>query len=285
MPEEPEQVLPQHRRSVRGGVEEVGPEVTVGEQHRDRGGHHRQRDDQQHRVHEQAPHEQRQPAPAHPGGAHVHDRRVEVDRADQRGDAGDVDQEDPRVLAAAGRVLDARQRRVAPPAGLRRLPEQRDVEHDPAEQQQPVGERVQARERHVAGADHQRQEVVPEARHHRHHEQEDHRRAVEREQLVVVLAGQQRVVRHAELHAHQQRFDPAEREEHEGGDQVEDPDLLVVGGRDPVDPLLARPRPRHLVRGDLRNRSVDALAGGGLCGDGHPFLLRSFRRPRGFRWR
>ena len=245
------------------------PEVAVGQQHRHRGGNHGQRDDQQHRVDEDRPDEQGQAPPAHPGRAHVDDRHVEVDRADERGDAGDVDQEDPRVLAGARRVLDARQRRIAPPARFGRLPEERCVEDDPAEQQQPVGQRVQPRERHVAGPDHQRHEVVAEARHHRHDEQEDHRRPVHRQQLVVVLARQQRVVRDPQLGAHQQRLDPAEREEHEGRDQVEDPDLLVVGRRHPVDPPLGLARPRDLVRGHLRRGPACQRERGGLGGDGH----------------
>ena len=244
----------------------MGAEMAVGEQHRDRGGDHRQRDDQQDRVDEDRPHEQRQPAPAHPRGAHVHDRRVEVDRAHERGDAGDVDQEDPRVLPGVRRVQRARERRVAPPAGLGRLEEQRRVEHDPAEQQQPERQRVQPWERHVPRADHQGHEVVAEAGHHRHDEQEDHRRAVQRQQLVVLLAGDQRVVRHRQLQPHDQRLDPAEREEHERQDQVHDPDLLVVGGGDPVDPLLVCRGRVDLVGDDLRHGA------GGVFGDRHRLL-------------
>ena len=69
----------------------MGPEVAVGQQHRDRRGHDGQRDDQQDRVDQDGPHEQRQAAPTHPGGSHVDDRGVEVDCADQRRDAGEVD--------------------------------------------------------------------------------------------------------------------------------------------------------------------------------------------------
>ena len=124
VPEEPEQVLPQQRRAALGGVEEVGAEVAVGQQHRHRRRDHRQREDQQDRVGEDRPHEQRQAPPAHAAGAHVGDRRVEVDRPEERGEAGEVDQVDPRVLAAAGRVDRARRaaRRSSSrlPAGSRR---------------------------------------------------------------------------------------------------------------------------------------------------------------------
>ena len=171
-----------------------------------------------------------------PARAHVVDRRHEVDRAQDRRDAGEVDQEDPGVHAAAGRVGVVGERRVEGPAVLRRLEEDRGVEGDAAEQQQPERERVQAREGHVAGADHQRHEVVGEARQHRHDEQEDHRGAVHGHEGVVGLRRDQRVVRLEQLEAHDQRLDAADDEEPEGGEQVEDPDLLVVGGGEPVEP-------------------------------------------------
>ncbi len=250
--EEPEQVLPQQRRAAVGGVEEVRAEVAVGQQHRDGRRDHRHREDDQHRVDEDRPDEQRQAAPAHAARAHVGDRHVEVDRAEDRGEAGEVDQVDPRVLAAAGRVDRVGERHEADPAGFRRVPEDRGVEDDAAGQEQPVGERVQAREGHVARADHQRHEVVGQAGHHRHDEQEDHRRPVHREQLVVGRRRDQRVVRRAELQAHHQRLDAAEAEEHERRDHVHDPDPLVVGRRDP-----ARPAARL---------ALDAV--GGYLGDG-----------------
>ena len=165
VPEEPEQVLPQQRRAALGGVEEVGAEVPVGEQHRDRRGDHRQREDQQDRVGEDRPHEQRQPAPAHAAGAHVGDRRVEVDRAERarRGRSGGSGRSTRPGRRSASRWR-SDSGAIARPAGFRRVPEDRGVEDDAAGQQQPEGERVQAREGHVARADHQRQEVVGQAR-------------------------------------------------------------------------------------------------------------------------
>ena len=55
----------------------------------------------------------------------------------------------------------------------------------PGEQERPVAERVQPRERDVARADHQRDQVVEERRRQRHHDEEHHRDAVHREELVV----------------------------------------------------------------------------------------------------
>ena len=163
-------------------------------------------------------------------------------------------EEDPRVDAPARRVEVVRQRRVHRPAGLGRLEEDAAVERDAAEQRQPVRQRVQLRERHVARADHQRHEVVPEAGDQRDDEQEDHRRPVHRHQAVVGLRADERVVRLGELEAHDERLDAADDQEHERRDDVEDPDLLVIGRGQPGEPA---PRRRlDAVEHDLGTRGA-----------------------------
>ena len=104
--EEPEQVLPQQRRPSlrrdrRSASRSCGPAAassTVAASER-------QREHDQVRVDQDRPHEQRHAAPAHAGRAHVVDRRDEVDRAEDRRQAGEVDHVDPRVLAVGRRVL------------------------------------------------------------------------------------------------------------------------------------------------------------------------------------
>ncbi len=59
---------------------------------------------------------------------------------------------------------------------------------------------------------------------------------MQREERVVRVRRQERVVRRAELDAHHQRLDAADQEEDERRDEVQDPDPLVVGRRDPGDP-------------------------------------------------
>ena len=105
----------------------------------------------------------------------------------------------------------------------------------PAERQHPERQRVDPRERHVRRADLERHDVVPEARQHRDDEQEDHHRPVHREELVVERSswtswrpGAASSVRTAEGE------EPADEEEDERVDDVEDPDLLVVGRRHPL---------------------------------------------------
>ena len=65
----------------------------------------------------------------------------------------------------------------------------------------------------------------------------------------------------------QQRLDAAEHEERGDRPEVEDPDPLVVGRRDPRRPAL-RLGP-HAVRDDLRSGRLD----GGAVGDGHSGLV------------
>ncbi len=126
------------------------------------------------------------------------------------------------------------ERRVAEPARRRRAAgEQAEVQQEPAEREEPVAHRVQAREGHVARADHERHEVVGEADERRHHDEEDHRRAVHREDLVVGVGREEAPVRARELQAHEERLDAADGEEEERRQEVEDADALVIDGRDP----------------------------------------------------
>ena len=81
----------------------------------------------------------------------------------------------------------------------------------------------------------ERHDVVPEARQHRDDEQEDHHRGVHREQLVVdVLVGEELEAGLGELRPDDEREDPADEEEDERVDDVHDPDLLVIGRRQPL---------------------------------------------------
>ncbi len=152
-----------------------------------------------------------------------------------------MEREDLEVDAVPGLVL--RERRIQRPARLSRAPVGEEAEHEdrPAEHEEPVGKRVQAGERDVARADHQRHEVVPEAGEDGDDDEEDHRRAVDRDELVVVLGAQDARVRLRELEAEDERHEPGEDEEDERGRDVEDPDPLVVRRDEPARDLAALP--------------------------------------------
>ncbi len=184
--EDPEEMLPQVQVAAGRHVEEVGPEETVEHQidQPDRDRREGQGDQELH--HERHPHEDRHAHHGHARRAHVEDRHDEVDGRDDGRDAEDLEAEEPEIDAEAGRVVLRGQVGVAEPADVRRSPDQEArVEQEPAGQEDPVGERVQAWKRDVARADQQRHHVVEEHGVERHDCQEDHRRAVHREERVV----------------------------------------------------------------------------------------------------
>src|SRR6266516_3406663 len=74
---------------------------------------------------------------------------------------------------------------------------------------------------------------VPAAGERGEDEQEDHQRAVLGEYLVVRVRGEELRARSGQLRPHQQRQDAAHHEESERVDQVQDPDLLVIGRGEP----------------------------------------------------
>ena len=100
--EEPEQVLEQDRVAAAGRIEEGRAEVAVGQQHGDRAGQHRHRQQQQEGRRQHRPDEQRHAVQRHAGRAHVEDRGDEVDRAEDRRRAGQMQREDRHVDRGAG---------------------------------------------------------------------------------------------------------------------------------------------------------------------------------------
>ena len=151
----------------------------------------------------------------------------------------DAEAEHPEVASDARREVGVRQRRIGRPSegccALRSQEITADCDQR-AERVQPVGECVQSREGDVGSTDLQRHEHVREAREERRCEYQQHDRAVHREQLVVLLLRRDDVESgRPELGADHQRHHSADAEVEERRDQVHVPDLLVVGGGDPVD--------------------------------------------------
>ena len=102
VPEEPEQVLEQDRIAAAGRIEERGAEVAVGQEHGDGAAEHRQRQEQQEGGDQDRPDEQRHLVERHARRAHVEDRGDEVDRAQDRRRAGQVEREDRHVDRGPG---------------------------------------------------------------------------------------------------------------------------------------------------------------------------------------
>ena len=91
-----------------------------------------------------------------------------------------------------------------------------------------------------------------------------------REQLIVLLRRQQRLVRTRELDAQGESFETARDEKNEGGDDVADPDLLVIDGRDPAKKSrLRRPNPLERARDRQLIVRADDLRDAIVFGGGH----------------
>ena len=163
--EDPEQVLPEDRVAAGEDVVEVEAEQAVALEQEEGDGQRRHREDQGEGDGEEGEAEERHPVDRHPRGPVLEDRDDEVDRRRQARDPvedqGQRVEVDPRAGAEGARG----ERHVVEPAGVGPVAgEQADVDEDPRAEVDPVGEGVEPREGHVAGADHQRQQVVPEAR-------------------------------------------------------------------------------------------------------------------------
>ena len=121
----------------------------------------------------------------HSGRAHRQDRDEEVDRREDRGKSGELHADVEEQLR--DRLVVGGERRIRRPAGAEALPEEARDHHHAARREHPEAERVQPRERHVVGAEHQRDHEVREPGEHRDDEQEDHQRRMHRDQPVVLV--------------------------------------------------------------------------------------------------
>jgi hypothetical protein len=130
--------------------------------------------------------EERHPVERHARRAQLERRRDQVDRRRDRRDAVEDQAEGVEVDVEAGVVRAKRKRHVVEPPGVRReAHEKTRIDEAARTEEEPVGECVQPRKRHVPRADHQRQQIVAErADRHRDNEEEDHRHPVRREELV-----------------------------------------------------------------------------------------------------
>ena len=221
------------------------------------------------RVH--SPAEERHPHPVHARRPHRVDRDQEVQACQDRGEPGE-ENADGRHDDPAVRV-DRRVRRIEGPARVDAAMDDRPHGDETADDVEVPGQQVQPREGEVFGADHERDEKIPEdPRDGRNQEKEDHHDPVRREDLVVGLGLEDVAGRGQQLQADERGCEPADREEHRDADQVQDRDPLVVCRQEPrphavlrvqvVDAFLARcVRVAHGFWDFLSGAGVGAAAG------------------------
>ena len=118
------------------------------------------------------------------------------------------------------------------------------------------------------GAEHQRHDVVREARERRDDEEEDHQRRVHREEAVVRLLVEVLDPRLGQLGADEHREHPAGEEEEDRRHEVLDADHLVVGvDAEVVAPALGAVARVILGAGRVAERVVDPVVEGADAGE------------------
>src|SRR3989441_279406 len=226
---EPEQGLPHDRGAADGGRQERRDAVTIQEEDEQSARQDRRRRQDEALRDEDRPDEQGKIFEGDAGSPMPQDRHEEVDGARGRRNAEQLQPDDPHVDAGTG-VVDA-ERRVAGPSDVRG-PHPHD---DAGDRDDPETQRVDPRERHVLRADERWDHQVPEAREDRNRDEEDHGGTVHREQLFVRVRVHDRRSRIRELGAHQECEDPRDEEEEERIREIQDPDFMVVGRRQPAE--------------------------------------------------
>jgi hypothetical protein len=221
---------------------------------------------QQEGRHQDRPGEQRHAVQRHAGSPHVEDRGDEVDGAQDRGGASDVQREDREIHA---RTLAQRQRRVDRPAGPDAAADHRRGEQqDEGRRQQPEADVVHARKGHVGRADHQRHEPVAEPADQRRHDDEEHHDQAVRRDDGVPQVTVRRAVRTVEVldaglqqfEAHDHREGGADQRGEDREHKVHRADVLVVGA---VQPALDARRRMMVVVGVIVVGG--AVRGGHFC--------------------
>jgi hypothetical protein len=206
VPEEPEEVLPEQRVAAFRRIEELCPDQAIRDQGRARDHHRRHGEEHHEGGDEKPPHEERYPVERHAGRALLHDRGDELNRYGDRRHFGEGDHLRPDVGALARGIFRSGKRHVGEPADIRAdIEEERDEQHRAAEEVEPVGVVAEPREGDLPRSHHERHEIVAHALHDRHGEEKHHGRAMGREELIVGVGPDQRILRNGELDAHRER--------------------------------------------------------------------------------
>ena len=253
--EEPQDVLVEDRVAAPGRIKERGAEVAIGQQHGDGAGQNRQGQKDQPGGDKDRPREQRHLEQGHARCAHVQEGGDHVDRAKDRGRAGNMHGKDRQIHRHAAFV--GGERRVEHPAHARsklviaaRRQQRRDAQRC-AGHIEPERQVVHAREGHIRRADLQGHEIVAEAaEQRRNHHEEHHQHAVIGDQHVPEVAvggagiapGEQARafeahVLDARLHQFEPHVDGEENRDqaHKGRhEKVENPDIFVIRGHEPA---------------------------------------------------
>ncbi len=263
---EPEQVLEEQRIASHRGIENADAEraLECHEREGDREHWRSEHEDDARGV--DGPDEERQPEPCQPRRAHLVDGDDEIEPGRDRAKARDEDSRRHRndVAIRIGRTVG----RVERPAGIDPAGDDREERERATRHEQIPTREIQSRECHVARADHEGHEKIPQHRRDRGDEKEpDHYDAVDREEFVVGRRCDEVGLRGQQFEPHQSRRSAADEKEQRDRHHIEQADALVVGGE--------QPRADRSSVGEIVLRRLDGQRQFARCGV-HRFFPSAF---------
>ena len=177
-----------------------------------------------------------------PGTTQAQNGRHHVQRGSDAAEAADQQADDPVVGAVSYGKRRRGQGRIGKPADVRRAAgavqseaaDEAEVQNDAAQRAHPEAPGIQARKRHVARPDHQRNQIIGETKYDGHGSEEDHGRAMHGEQAIEDFGRDEVIVGDRQLGAHDRGFHATDHQEQDAVAEVHQPQPLVIDRDDPV---------------------------------------------------
>jgi hypothetical protein len=267
---EPEEMLEEQWIAAEMRIENAHAEEALQRNERERDRKHRRGQDEDQAGGIERPDKERQPEPGHARRAQLVHRDDEIESGENRREAVDENAHRHRNDPAVG--VGAAVGRVERPAGVDAAEQNRRHGEQPAEHEDVPADEVEARKGHVAGADHQREQKIPQhVGNRRDEEKPDHDHPVHGEKLVVGVGGEEIPARMNQLQSHQHRGDAADEKEERDRRQVKQRDALVIVREEP------RAHRLLVVEVGLRRQRKSGLGGHGVLPAAGVGVLRSER--------
>src|SRR5580704_167714 len=170
MCENPEEMHPQYGGATRLCVEKMGAQKAVERKHDLRRGKRRNGEEHHCGHHEIQPCKQGHLAEGHPRAAQTNDGRQDIYGSSNAANSRDQETERPEVSAMSWREYGGRERSISEPSNVGSISSsiqsvatnETEVEQQSSESCEPETEGIEARKRHVASANHQRNQIVSE---------------------------------------------------------------------------------------------------------------------------
>ena len=237
MAEEPEQMLEHLWVTTTGWIKEACPTCDpVREQHEQSGCEDWKGEEKQERCHKNRPRKERHFVKGHTRRTHVQNGRDEVNCTKDRRETG-RQKTNNNEIKGWPRMSRGRERGIHHPTAPKSIPigiarhHETDQQADQSGRQQPEGQIIHTRERHIGRADHNRDKPVPEtANQGWHHHEEDHDQSVHRHiDEILMFIGKELNTGIGQFHSHHERQETTNQTRNDTENQIECSDIFMVG--------------------------------------------------------